>query len=142
MVKDTFVYVEEEHAYYTRLSSTFLDFFKNDVKNYIESAKAASQAVASGVGALPMYIRDGAIGTSKVVAANLQALTDVLSNAADLESPGVTAQNMVLIKYVKNKSPEFYKQLLKFGQEHNKLPVEKRGVAIVALTSKYQALAR
>lgn len=85
---------------------------------------------------LPQSLRSNAIFTAKVVAANMQALGDIVANAADKKNPHVTKDNMAIIQYLR-KQPQVYQALVEISKKMNDEPSEKRTYPVLKASETF-----
>jgi len=78
------------------------------------------------VNSIPYIVRKNTLNTTRVVAANMQALGDSIASAADRKDPPVSKQNLELYMYLKSKHPDVLERILTLSKSIQEKPSEER----------------
>lgn len=126
--------------YLTKLKTEVTELVKAGASQAGAAAEKASNSISNVVAVIntiPSMIRENSIFASKVVAVNMQALTDVLASEANPKIPPVTKDNMAIIKYLSEKQSSVYKHLLEYGNKSKDLPPERRAYELLLVNKTY-----
>lgn len=100
-----------------------------------EAAATSITKVVQVMNLLPSMIRENSIFTSKVIAVNMQALTDVMASEANPKKPPVTKDNMAIIKFLSDNQPKIYAALLEHAKNTKDMPPEKRAYELLVVNN-------